>query len=71
MNNTLPTPINTPARKRKLAGSIVTLAHGGGGKAMRDLIDDIFIDAFANESLNALEDQARFDLVWRSLIIES
>ncbi len=62
MNNPLPSPFNTPARKRKLAGSIVTLAHGGGGKAMRDLIDDIFIDAFANESLNAMEDQARFDL---------
>jgi hypothetical protein len=24
----------------------VTLAHGGGGKAMKDLIDDVFVEAF-------------------------
>ncbi|HAC65002.1 MAG TPA: hydrogenase expression/formation protein HypE [Cyanothece sp. UBA12306] len=40
----------------------VTLAHGGGGKAMRDLIDDVFIEAFDNPTLAPLEDQARFDL---------
>ena len=40
----------------------VTLAHGGGGKAMRDLIDDVFVRAFANEHLDTGEDQARFDL---------
>ena len=27
-----------------------------------DLIDDVFIDAFDNPSLNTLEDQARFQL---------
>ena len=40
----------------------VTLAHGGGGKAMRDLIDDVFIDAFDNDRLAPLEDQARVTL---------
>ncbi len=40
----------------------VTLAHGGGGKAMKDLIDDVFIKAFDNGALAPLEDQARFDL---------
>ncbi len=40
----------------------VTLAHGGGGKAMKDLIDDVFIRAFAMDALQHLEDQARFDL---------
>ena len=40
----------------------VTLAHGGGGKAMKDLIDDVFITAFDNHALAPLEDQARFDL---------
>lgn len=40
----------------------VTLAHGGGGKAMHDLIDDIFIRAFDNEYLSPLEDQARLSL---------
>jgi len=40
----------------------VSLAHGGGGKAMRDLIDDVFISVFDNPSLAPLEDQARFAL---------
>jgi hydrogenase expression/formation protein HypE len=40
----------------------VTLAHGGGGKAMKDLIDDVFISAFDNGLLAPLEDQARIDL---------
>ena len=40
----------------------VTLAHGGGGKAMKDLIDDVFVTAFDNPSLAPLEDQARFNL---------
>ena len=40
----------------------VTLAHGGGGKAMKDLIDDVFVEAFDNADLAPLEDQARFDL---------
>ncbi len=40
----------------------VTLAHGGGGKAMKDLIDDVFVGAFDNPALAPLEDQARFDL---------
>ena len=40
----------------------VTLAHGGGGKAMKDLIADVFIAAFDNPALAPLEDQARFDL---------
>lgn len=58
-------PLTTPApriRHGKLAGKVITLAHGGGGKAMRDLIDDVFIDAFDNAALNTLEDQARFEL---------
>jgi len=42
--------------------STVTLAHGGGGKAMKDLIDDVFIRAFGGICLGALEDQARLDL---------
>ena len=41
---------------------IVTLAHGGGGKAMKDLIDDVFVREFANPALAPLDDQARFDM---------
>jgi hydrogenase expression/formation protein HypE len=40
----------------------ITLAHGSGGKAMRDLIEDIFVAIFNNEQLSLLEDQARFEL---------
>ena len=40
----------------------VTLAHGGGGKAMKDLIDDVFLQAFDNALLTPLDDQARLDL---------
>jgi hydrogenase expression/formation protein HypE len=46
----------------KVNVTTVTLAHGGGGKAMKDLIDDVFVAAFNNTSLAPLEDQARFDL---------
>ena len=45
-----------------LGGATVTLAHGGGGKAMKDLIGDVFVSAFDNPALAPLEDQARFDL---------
>jgi hydrogenase expression/formation protein HypE len=53
-----------PNRKpmRKLRADTITLAHGSGGKAMRDLIEDVFVGGFDNEHLSQLEDQARFDL---------
>jgi len=47
---------------RKLKGDTITLSHGSGGKAMRDLIDDVFVSGFDNDELAQLEDQARFDL---------
>ena len=40
----------------------INLAHGSGGKAMRDLIADVFVRAFDNPALSALEDQAVFPL---------
>ena len=55
-----------PLPRRRNLGRVhvakVTLAHGGGGKAMKDLIDDVFISAFDNALLAPLEDQARLDL---------
>jgi hydrogenase expression/formation protein HypE len=52
-----------PRRARgKVHVPTVTLAHGGGGKAMKDLIDDVFLDAFDNPLLAPLDDQARLDL---------
>jgi hydrogenase expression/formation protein HypE len=56
----------TPPKVERRLGSVhvpkVTMAHGGGGKAMRDLIDDVFVAAFDNETLATMEDQARFRL---------
>jgi len=40
----------------------VTLAHGGGGRAMKDLVDDVFLAAFDNPLLAPLDDQARLEL---------
>ncbi len=48
--------------KRKLRANTITLAHGSGGKAMRDLIEDVFVSVFDNQFLAPLEDQASFDL---------
>ncbi|HBE17125.1 MAG TPA: hydrogenase expression/formation protein HypE [Cyanobacteria bacterium UBA11149] len=49
-------------RPGKIRDKIITLAHGSGGKAMRDLIDDIFVTNFDNPILSQLEDQASFPL---------
>jgi hydrogenase expression/formation protein HypE len=40
------------------AAATVTMAHGGGGRAMRGLIEKILLPAFNNPLLAALEDQA-------------
>ncbi|AFY76027.1 hydrogenase expression/formation protein HypE [Pleurocapsa sp. PCC 7327] len=49
-------------RRAKVRDTNITLAHGSGGKAMRDLIDDIFVGSFDNPLLAELEDQARIGL---------
>ena len=55
-----------PVPRRRELGRVnvakVTLAHGGGGKAMKDLIEDVFVSVFDNGLLAPLEDQARLDL---------
>lgn len=50
------------ARPQLVRDQFITLAHGSGGKAMRDLIEDIIVGAFNNPLLAPLEDQARIDL---------
>jgi hydrogenase expression/formation protein HypE len=49
-------------RSGRLTSATITLAHGGGGKAMRDLIDDVFIAAFDNPAMGDLDDQARLEI---------
>lgn len=57
-------PAQTSIRHRsgKLRDSRITLSHGSGGKAMRDLIDDVFVGSFDNAMLAPLEDRARLNL---------
>ena len=50
------------SKTKKLRANTITLAHGSGGKAMRDLINDLFVKTFENEELSLLEDQAQFNL---------
>jgi hydrogenase expression/formation protein HypE len=49
-------------RRPSLAARVVTLAHGSGGRAMRDLIEDVFVRAFDSPLLSALQDQAQIPL---------
>ncbi|MBD2773906.1 hydrogenase expression/formation protein HypE [Iningainema tapete] len=49
-------------RRQGMQDTHITLAHGSGGKAMRDLIDNIFVNTFDNPILCHLEDQATFKL---------
>src|SRR5829696_4940875 len=58
----LATKNGKPRNRGKVKVPNVTLAHGGGGKAMHDLIDDIFVEMFDSDGHAPLEDQARFGL---------
>ena len=40
----------------------ITMAHGGGGRSMRELIERLIVPAFGNPLLAPLEDQARIGL---------
>jgi hydrogenase expression/formation protein HypE len=48
--------------RRTLREETITLAHGSGGKAMRDLVEGLFLTDFDNPHLAPLEDQARLPL---------
>ena len=48
--------MNIATPNPRLRANHVTMSHGGGGKAMRDLIEDVFISVFEPEGM---EDQAR------------
>lgn len=42
----------------RLTDERITMAHGAGGKASRALVESVFLDAFSNPALSALDDQA-------------
>lgn len=45
-------------RRPRIKEERITLAHGAGGKATHTLIDALFLEAFRNPALEAMEDQA-------------
>jgi hydrogenase expression/formation protein HypE len=46
----------------RMHDAFITLSHGGGGKAMRALIDDVFLSAFGTTGSAVLEDSATLPL---------
>jgi hydrogenase expression/formation protein HypE len=55
-------PRRTHPRPLDIASGRVDLTHGGGGRAMAQLVDELFVAAFDNEALNRGNDQAAFDV---------
>src|SRR5712691_2801220 len=49
-------------RKHKFRDTQITLAHGSGGRAMHELIEGLFLEYLRNPLLEALEDQAVFEI---------
>ncbi|MGB8507001.1 MAG: hydrogenase expression/formation protein HypE [Pyrinomonadaceae bacterium] len=49
-------------RKHKFRDEQITLAHGSGGRAMHELIEGLFLEQLRNPMLEALEDQAVFEV---------
>ncbi len=48
--------------KHKFRGEQITLAHGSGGRAMHELVEGLFLEYLRNPLLEALEDQAVFEI---------
>jgi hydrogenase expression/formation protein HypE len=46
------------SKRTRLRDELITLAHGAGGKATHTLVDALFVEAFRNPILEAMEDQA-------------
>jgi hydrogenase expression/formation protein HypE len=53
-------PRRAHPRPLDIARGRVDLTHGGGGRAMAQLVEELFIAAFDNEALNQRNDQAAF-----------
>lgn len=49
-------------RKRKFRDERITLAHGSGGRAMHELVEGLFLEYLRSPLLEAMEDQAVFDV---------
>jgi hydrogenase expression/formation protein HypE len=62
--------IETARRRRpKLRDEHITMAHGAGGKATAALVDAVFLEAFRNPALEALDDGAHVDAGGARLVL--
>ncbi|MGE5476836.1 MAG: hydrogenase expression/formation protein HypE [Bacteroidales bacterium] len=55
-------PRRSHPRPLDIANGRVDLTHGGGGRAMQQLVEELFVAAFDNEALRQRNDQAAFDV---------
>ena len=72
------TVIDTPSRIKKLSGpklnikhGCIELSHGSGGRAMAQLIDQLFFAAFNNEWLAQKNDQACFPVTAGRMVMST
>jgi len=64
----MPTPYKP---KLNLTSGKIDLSHGGGGRAMAQLIDGLFIKHFDNSLLRQRNDQALFTVPAGRLVIST
>ena len=55
-------PRRSHPRPLDIKAGRVDLTHGGGGRAMQQLVEELFVAAFDNEALNQRNDQAAFEV---------
>lgn len=58
-------------RKLDIANGRVDLSHGSGGRAMEQLIEELFVSAFANEALDRRDDSAVLDVPPGKLVVST
>ncbi|MBE9550135.1 MAG: hydrogenase expression/formation protein HypE [Proteobacteria bacterium] len=59
-------PVGLPIRK-----GIVDMTHGSGGRAMAQLIEELFFKHFDNEMLNQANDQASFNVTTGRMVMST
>jgi len=69
--NVAPSSPGLAMRRLDLASGRVDLTHGAGGRAMQQLIDEIFRPAFDNPMLARGDDQAAFDVAAGRMVIST
>jgi len=64
-------PIKRFTTRLNIRNGFVDMTHGSGGRAMAQLIDDIFIKHFNNELLCQANDQAAFDVTEGRMVMST